>query len=136
MSCAEPRLDAVPRSKRQQTLAEVAYINLRGEFGGGLGGTLKASKKASEALTTAACLAIAAHRGAAEDGGWPSQAEYARYWKISERQAQREWAVFKQAFPNEESPERMAKYLATEYRARVASEDPSFVFSVPAAAAA
>lgn len=136
MSCVEPKLDAVPRAKRQQTLAEVAYVNLRLEFGEGLGGTLKASKKASEALTTAACLAIAAHRGAAEDGGWPSQAEYARYWKISERQAQREWAVFKQAFPREDSPERLAKILMTEYRSRVASDDPSFVFSVPAAAAA
>jgi hypothetical protein len=125
----------VARTKKQQTLAEVAYINLRGEYGGGLGGTIKASKKASEALTTAACLAIAAHRGAAEDGGWPTQAEYARYWKISERQAQREWAVFKQAFPGE-TPDRLAKFLTTEYRARVASEDPSFIFSVPAAAAA
>jgi hypothetical protein len=136
VSCSVPRLDAVPRPKRQQTLAELAFVNLRGEFGGGLGGTLKASKKASEALTTAACLAIAAHLGAAENGGWPSQAEYARYWKISERQAQREWAVFKQAFPREDSPDRLAKFLVTEYRARVASEDPSFVFSVPAAAAA
>lgn len=126
----------MPRPKRQQTLAELAYINLRSDFGGGLGGTIKASKKASEALTTVACLAIAAHRGAAENGGWPSQAEYARYWKISERQAQREWAVFKQAFPGEDSPERVAKILVNDYRARVASEDPSFVFSVPAAAAA
>lgn len=134
MSWAPPRLGAVPRAKKQQTLVEVAFVNLRGEFGGGLGGTLKASKKASEVLTTAACLAIAAHRGAASDGDWPTQADYARYWKISERQAQREWAVFKQAFG--ESPDRLAKHLTTEYRSRVASEDPSFVFSVPAAAAA
>lgn len=126
----------MPRAKREQTLAEVAFLNLRSGYGNGLGGTLKASKKASEALTTAACLAIAAHRGAAADGGWPSQAEYAIYWKISERQAQREWAVFKQAFPGEESPDRLAKLLVNEYRARVASADPSFVFSVPAAAAA
>lgn len=124
----------MPRPAKQQTLVEVAFVNLRGEFGGGIGGTLKASEKASEILTTAACLAIATHRGAADDGGWPTQAEYARYWKISERQAQREWAVFKQAFG--ETPDRLARFLVTEYCGRVATEDPTFVFSVPAPAAA
>jgi hypothetical protein len=136
MSGDPPTLPTVARRKRPLTLAEVAVVNLRGEYGSGLGGTLKATKKGAEAVTTAACLAIAAHHGAAEDGGWPTQAEYARYWKISERQAQREWALFKAAFPNEESPDRIARFLSNEYRSRLADRDASFVFSVPAAAAA
>jgi hypothetical protein len=123
----------VPR-KRSPTLAEVAFLNLRAEYGGGLSGTLKATKKSAEAVATFAALSMAAVNGASEDG-WPTQAEYAAYWKITERQAQREWALVRRAFPSEDSPDRIARQLANDHRARLSrAADPSFAFSIDAAA--
>jgi hypothetical protein len=61
---------------------------------------------------------------------WPNQAEYASFWEISERQAQREWARFREAFPTEESPERLARWLYSEVASRI--EDRSSVLSVTA----
>lgn len=114
------------------TLAEVAVTNLRNS---GVG-PIASVKKASDALGTAVALAIAALRGAATDGGWPTQAEYATYWKITERTAQREWALFRQAFPNETSPDRLARWLTVEYRRRLEQGDTSLVLSLPADALA
>jgi hypothetical protein len=78
-----------------------------------------------------ACLAITAERGASADGGWPTQAEYAEYWKMSDRQAQREWKLVKRAFPGEDGPDRLAKAMHANYRARL-SEKVSYAFSIPA----
>ena len=137
MSCAAPRLDRMARRDRSPSLAEVAYRHLRTEYGDGLAGTLKATKKASEAVTTAACLAIAASKGAGRDG-WPTQAEYASWWRISERQAQREWQLFKLAFPTEhDGPDRIARWLLAEYASRLAKGergDPSVALSAPSTA--
>jgi hypothetical protein len=50
---------------------------------------------------------------------WPTQAEYAAYWKISDRKAQQEWALFRRAFPGEDSPDRIARWVYTEVGRRV-----------------
>lgn len=112
---------------RTPTLGEVAYRNLREREGYG---TMRAMKLAADACTTVACLAIAA---AHSENGFPTQANYAHYWKQSERTAQREWALVKKAFPGEDGPERLARLVVSEYAARLAkSEDPSIAFSLPA----
>ena len=111
---------------RSPTLGEVAFANLKAEGYG----TMRAMKGAADALATAGALAIAATRS---ENGFPTQAEYARYWKQSERSAQREWDRFRKAFPNEEGPERLAKLLVTQYSKRLRErEDPSIAFSLPA----
>lgn len=123
---AGPGLTLVLVTARSPTLGEVAFRNL--EAAGY--GRIRAMKKASEALTTVSCLAIAASRS---ENGFPTQAEYAAYWKLSERSAQREWDLFRKAFPGEDSPERLARLVVSEYAARLAkTEDPSLAFSLPA----
>ena len=92
-------------------------------------GTIRAMKAAADALTTAAALAIAASRS---ENGFPTQAEYAAYWKQSERSAQREWERFRKAFPGQDGPERLAKAILGEYSGRLAREDPSIAFGLPA----
>jgi hypothetical protein len=106
--------------RHPRTLAEVAAVNLLQEYGSGTVGRLKATKKAAEAVSVLA-LAIAAERGAAADGGWPTQAEYAVYCK--------------RAFPGEDGPERLATAMHANYRARLA-ENVSCAFSIPADAVA
>jgi hypothetical protein len=111
---------------RSQTLGEVAFLNLRAAGYG----TTRAMKGAADAIATAGALAIAATHS---ENGFPTQAEYARYWKQSERSAQREWERFRKAFPDEEGPERLAKVLMTGYSRRLRErEDPSIAFSLPA----
>src|SRR5439155_24063445 len=61
-----------------------------------------------------------------ELGHWPTQVEYAEHWKRSERSAQREWALFKQAFPTLE-PEDLAKQLYADMREQL--DDSSVAFS-------
>ena len=120
---------------RQATLADVAIANLRPQYGTGRLATLKAMKKAADAIAVAACLAIAAEKGAGRDGDWPTQAEYAAWWKMTDRHAQREWQLFRRAFPGEEGPERLAKWLLTEYGRRLAEGDqgnPSVALTAPA----
>lgn len=121
---------------RDMTLAEVAFRNLVAEYEDPQHpriATLKATKKAAEAITTVACLAICADKGAGVDGGWPTQAQYADWWNITERQAQREWELFKRAFPGEESPDRMAQVLLARHRRLLegARGKPGVAFSVP-----
>ena len=111
---------------RTQTLGEVAFLNLRAAGYS----TVRAMKGAADALATAGTLAIAA---AHSDNGFPTQAEYAAYWKQSERSAQREWERFRKAFPQEDGPERLAKILLSQYTRRVSErEDPSIAFALPA----
>jgi hypothetical protein len=111
---------------RTQTLGEVAFVNLQAKGYG----RIRAMKKAAEALTTVSCLAIAASRS---ENGFPTQAEYAAYWKQTDRSAQRDWERFREAFPGEKGPERLARWLVSEYGKRLAEhEDPGFAFSLPA----
>lgn len=121
-----PTLTLQPVPARPPTLGEVAFLNLRAAGYS----TTRAMKGAADALATAGALAIAASHS---ENGFPTQAEYAAYWKQSERSAQREWNQFRKAFPDEEGPERLAKVLLSQYTRRVAErEDPSVAFSLPA----
>jgi hypothetical protein len=129
--------DSAKGQHREMSLGEVAVRNLHGENGGGRVALLKAMKKAAEALAVPVCLAIAAERGAGGDG-WPTQMEYAKYWKLSDRQAQRDWQIFKRAFPGEDDPHRIARAIVADYELRrrlLQGErgDPAVAFSVPAA---
>jgi hypothetical protein len=114
---------------RSPTLGEVAFRNLQAAGYG----RIRAMKKASEALTTLSCLAIAASRS---ENGFPTQADYAKFWKQTERSAQRDWQRFREAFPSEESPERLARWLVSEHGPLLAKrDDPGFAFTLPADAA-
>jgi len=97
------------------TLADVALANLRSS---GMG-TVRAYASAGKALATVAALAIAA----AEHDEWPTQAEYAAHWKITERTAQREWALFRQAFPGEQTPDAFAQLIAAQRAKQLATRD-------------
>lgn len=105
---------------RQLPLTAIAFLNLQaaGE------GKLRSYKHAAEACEPIWLLAYARHKL----DHWPTQAEYAAFWKISERSAQREWALFRRGFPTEESPERLARWLYSEVAARI--EDRSTALSV------
>lgn len=119
-------LRLVLMATRSPTLGEVAFRNLQAKGYG----RIRAMKKASEALTTVSCLAIAASRS---ENGFPTQAEYAAYWKQTERSAQRDWERFREAFPGEKGPERLARALVAEYSRRLSEhDDPGFAFSLPA----
>lgn len=87
---------------------------------------LKAIKNAGAVGTTVVGLALTARKM----DHWPTQAEYAADWKISERKAQQEWALFRRAFPGEESPDRIAKWLVTEMGRRI--EERSAPLTAPA----
>jgi len=91
---------------------------------------MRATVNAGKICTMIVCLAIAAR----ELGHWPSQADYADYWKQSLRSAQREWALFHRAFPDEKSPDRIAQRLFAEMSARL--DDPKTPLAMPAELAA
>lgn len=92
----------MPR-KPPKTYAEIAFFNLRAQDVG----TVKAFNTASKAMLTAVSLAYVA----AQQDGWPTQEQYARFWNVTDRTAQREWALFRQAFPTEPGPDRVAKMI-------------------------
>jgi hypothetical protein len=106
---------------------EVATLNLR-EAGHG---PIKSITKAGDALAVAIALAICA---ADHEDGWPDQTEYAAYWRISERSAQREWAQFREAFPDSAGPEQLARYIHAEV-GRKLKRNAASAFSLPAPAA-
>jgi hypothetical protein len=76
---------------------------------------MKALKNAANIVTTVCALAMTAR---ALDH-WPTQTEYAAYWKISERKAQEEWALFRRAFPREDSPDRIAQWVYAQVGRRI-----------------
>jgi hypothetical protein len=107
---------------KELPLVAVAMVNLI-ESGDS---RIKALKNAGAVGTTVCSLAIAARKL----DHWPTQTEYAAYWKISERKAQQEWALFRRAFPGEESPDRIARWLHNELGRRV--EEKTAPLTVPA----
>lgn len=126
LNCAE-----MPR-RAARTIGEVGAVNLLAASGDpGMRSQLAAVKHGAEAATTIACLAIAAANGAGTDDGWPTQAEYAAYWKLNQRRAEREWALVRRAFPGEAGPDRLAKLLVADFSARLRSEGPSAALSLP-----
>jgi|SRR5579884_3010398 len=119
------------RKSSELTLVQVAYARAR-QSGAG---TLKAYKLASDAVQLPVCLAIAQVKGAAADGGWPTQAEYARFWGLTDRTAQREWARYREVFGPDARPEELARQLVAEYGRRLAEGErgnPALVMSAPA----
>lgn len=108
-------------SRQPRTLAEHAAANLQAS---GMG-QIKSVVKAAQACSHVWALAICAHKL----GRWPTQTEYAEWWKITDRSVQREWALVRQAFPGEESPERLARWVLSEVSSRI--EEPSSALSVP-----
>jgi hypothetical protein len=126
VSGQRPTLSAVAK-RRSPALAEIAYLQLR-EAGYG---RVEATKRAADVLTTAACLAIAFESGAGVDGAWPTQREYAAYWKRTDRSAQREWAEFRKAFPGSDGPDALAKELHALYRHQLRDVGPGVVLSAP-----
>ncbi|HWE07807.1 MAG TPA: hypothetical protein VG325_00540 [Solirubrobacteraceae bacterium] len=109
------------RSRGPQTLTEVAAVNLR-EAGYG---PIRSMTKAAAAVTVGMSLALATEKL----GRFPTQVEYTEWARMSERSAQREWALFLKAFPTERSPERLARWFLSEFHGRL-DERPPAVFSV------
>jgi hypothetical protein len=84
-------------------------------------------KQAANACEPVFLLALARHKL----DRWPTQAEYAELAGINERTAQRQWASFRQAFPQEESPERFARAVYAEFGRRVADRSALTVSPAP-----
>ena len=116
---------------RQATLAEVGIARLKQD---GVG-TIKAFKLTADALATPVALAIAQVKGAGVDV-WtqPTQAEYAAFWKLPLRTAQREWALYRHVFGEEARPETVAARLVLDYGRRLEEQggNPSLVLNAPA----
>jgi hypothetical protein len=64
-------------------------------------------------------------------GHYPTQLEYSEYWGITDRTAQREWALFRRAFPEERSPERLARWVLSEVSGRIENESSALSVSAP-----
>jgi hypothetical protein len=79
---------------------------------------MKAAKTGGQACATIACLAIAGHRL----GRWPTQVDYAQYWKTSERTAQREWQRVEDVF-GEGQLDALARHIASELGHRLADRN-------------
>ena len=105
------------QSTRKATLTEVAYLNLKAT---GMG-TPSAMVNASRAVAAICAWAIAYQDSDSDE--WPTQVEYARYWKVNERTVRRELDRFCAAFPSEESPERLARHLLSEMHGRRLKRD-------------
>lgn len=105
------------------SLAEVAITNLVND---GVS-PLKAGIKMGRVMATVWALAVAAE----SLGDWPSQVEYAAYWKVSERSAQREWEAFREAFPGEESPDRLARHLRSQVIGSRLKSEPAAAYGLP-----
>ena len=109
---------------RPLPLAAIATAHLRANGAG----SIRSMKQAADVLGLLWALAKTTH----DLGHYPSQTEYASAWNKSERTAQREWALFKLAFPGEESPERLARWILSETSRRI--DDASSVMAVTAPA--
>ncbi|MEJ7788049.1 MAG: hypothetical protein WKF96_24885 [Solirubrobacteraceae bacterium] len=119
----------MPRRIENSTLIEYAAHHLREHHGqehGGLRRELRVIRDAGEVCADLWALAFTA----VELGHWPTQAEYAAHWKITDRTAQRQWARFRLAFPGEESPDRVARLVRDEIDRRI--NDSSQVAGLPA----
>jgi hypothetical protein len=108
---------------RPLPLTAVAFLNLQaaGEK------KLPAMKHAADAIQPIWGMAFARHKL----DHWPSQAEYAAFYEMSERKAQHEWAAFRRAFPGEQSPERIARLFYAEVGKRVEDHSTALSAAVP-----
>lgn len=85
---------------------------------------------AAKVSSTVVCLALTAQKL----DHWPTQREYAADWEISERKAQLEWELFREAFPGQESPDQAAQWIVLHARPKDRSD--AFTAPVPPALAA
>jgi len=108
--------------REPQTLVEVAFLNLRA---GGMS-TFKATVKAAEAVTIVWAWSRVGRLG----DQWPTVIEYSTFWKQVERTSYRELTLFREAFPLEVSPRRIAE--AMNARADIALERAAAALSLPA----
>ena len=141
MSGDRHTLGPVPRRQpRTKTLAEEAadrfYLLAKRDGRDGKIEALKAVKRGADVMTTAWCLAIAGRRS---ENGWPSQADYAAFWGIDERSAQREWHFWREVFGNPDvfgdqlDINDVAQRLVAEFGATLDKAEPQAGLSVPAA---
>jgi hypothetical protein len=61
----------------------------------------------------------------------PTQLEFADAWGMSERKAQKEWALFKEAFPAEASPYRAAEWLHANTSSRLDDRSAPLTIEAP-----
>jgi hypothetical protein len=108
-------------ARRQPVLADQAVHNL---VQGGMG-KVRANVVAAQALTHVWQLAYAAHKL----DHWPTQAEYAAYWEVNERTAQRHWETFRRAFPGQDSPDELAQWVLAQASSRI--DDPACAMTAP-----
>lgn len=126
LSGDQRKLAAMAR-RAPRNLAELAAANLIASDP--KLGQLRAAVKGAQAIATVVALGVVARERAY--GDWPSQADYAGYWEISERNAQREWAHFRRAFPHEDSPDRLARVLLEKHGTELVEGGAGFAFALP-----
>jgi hypothetical protein len=116
------------RSAREKTLIEAATELARGKTDS----RVKDLKLAADALVLPVMLAEAKLNGAAGDGGWPTQAEFATYWGgMHRRTAERYWARYREVFGTDADPQALAAVLLSDYAERIQRREQAFVFSAP-----
>lgn len=113
------RLAHVSPRQRTPSLLELAISNLRAQGHSWPAATVKGA----QACSTIWQLAYQHD----DEGRWPTQEQFAAYWKTPLRSVQRDWSRFRQAFPREADPERIAKLVAIEIERRQLANGPSSV---------
>jgi hypothetical protein len=93
---------------------------------------LKLTRRAVEVVEIPLMLAIAHANGAGTDDEWPTQIEYAEFWKVTERTARRQWALYRTVFGPDADPYVLAKLMYAEYSARIRKRDFTVAFQAPA----
>ena len=112
---------------REETLIEVAARVARGKTGS----RVKGMKLAADALVLPVMLAEAKQKGAAGGDGWPTQGEFAEYWQMNRRTAERYWARYRELFGEAADPKDLAAAILVDYADRVARGEQAFVYSAP-----
>ncbi len=94
-------------TRAPRTLGEIAAYNLWQAEGGGRMAQVKATVKGAHAVSFLWTWAYTMRKL----GRPPTRAERAAEWKQSEREVYRDLALFRKAFPGEESPDRLAAWM-------------------------
>ena len=137
MSVTEATIGCVARTKEPTLLADIMArlivqdAEARGvEPRARLTAQLRLSRRAIEVAQIPIQLAIAHADGAGTGNAWPTQVEYATYWSVTERTAQRQWALFRSVFGGDPYP--LAEHIYTRYSASVRNRELSIAFDMPA----
>lgn len=118
-------LDFEAMARREPTLIEAATAVAITKTNS----RVKAWRLAADALVLPVMLAEAKLQGAAADGGWPTQAEFAAYWSpMHRRTAERYWARYRELFGPGADPRELAAEILARYPDRVARGEQAFVF--------